>query len=160
MAQVNSMMMAQRYKAVAEMLLREKHRPTVERAVRKQWGYSKYGARRLCTYVVKTWRAQVDADIKEMAALAIAERNSLIEKAEASGDLKTALLAMDSRDRILGVLVDKIGITGSVKHTHEHSLDVSQLALARTGEPCARVIDAPKAMLAEPQTTSSPQVDE
>lgn len=115
-----------RLEQVNRMIVKHRSTRLVKAAIREKWGLSKSRAEGYIRMVYDIWAENYEARIVEHGVKAVADREEIIRIALAKDQERTALKAMDSRDRILGVLREHVDVRGSITH----KLDAAALILA------------------------------
>ena len=111
-----------RLQIVAKLLVSRQNEHEVTVLIRDRWGLSRRRAVQYVGMVYGIWADSYKADIARHGAKAIGDREQVVRLAMEQGRLQTALKAMDSRDRILGLLQNTMRVEGEISHKHEHSL--------------------------------------
>ena len=115
---------------VARALIAQRSVAVVERSIMEEWGITLRRARQYVRMVYDLWARAYEEDILQQSARALADREEVVRRALETGQLRVALAAMDSRDRILGVLREHINVSGNIRHTHRHKADLAALVEA------------------------------
>lgn len=103
-----------RLEQTSRLIVQTRNVRLVVLAISKQWGISRRRAQQYVRMVFDIWAENYRGDIVDHSVQAIADREEIIRRALLEGDLKTALRATDSRDKILGVLQENLQIKGNV----------------------------------------------
>ena len=115
-----------RLRTIEELVLKSARFTDIVKYSAEKW---KIKEGQVCKYlkeIKENWQRSLQADMKEHASLAIKQREDLVIQAIKKGDLRTALSAMDSRDKIKGLFEDKVNISGEVNLNQK--IDLSKLS--------------------------------
>jgi len=100
---------------VARMLLANPNIGEVEDLIVQAWGVRRGRAREYIRLAHLLWQADFEKDFGQHASKSVAWREEIIRRCMMEGDHRTALAAMQERDKILGIYIDRSEIRGSIQ---------------------------------------------
>ena len=106
--------MARRVLRAMELMVTVRSATAAARIMAEEFGVSVRQAHHYVRHAFESWQSEQKASPEELMVRALADREYLINAAVTQGRLQTALNAMDSRDGLNGLKVERHSIVGHV----------------------------------------------